>query len=139
MAKKSRYYQRLNGDLYGYQDEIKALRNKVRMLEENLARNKASIKNKQEKLAAWEERLEARAALSPDEETRLRIGGLKEQRKALRAENKLLRALVADMWHELNYEAPRADDGYNGCLERIVQFEKRMFELGLIECEKEVN
>lgn len=45
----------------------------------------------------------------------------------------VLEKLVIDMWHELNYEAPRADDGTNGCIDRMKEFDRRLSELGLLE------
>ena len=49
-----------------------------------------------------------------------------------KGKKKLLEELVLDMWHELNYESPRADDGENGCLDRVAQFDERMKELGIL-------
>lgn len=48
-------------------------------------------------------------------------------------------ALVIDIWHELNYEAPRADDGTNGCIDRMKEFDRRLTELGLLEDSEEVE
>ena len=49
-----------------------------------------------------------------------------------KGKKKLLEELIVDMWHELNYESVRADDGENGCLERVAQFDERMKELDIL-------
>lgn len=49
------------------------------------------------------------------------------------SKKKMLEELIVDMWHELNYEAPRADNGENGCLDRVAMFDERMVELGILD------
>lgn len=55
-----------------------------------------------------------------------------------RIDSKLI-DLVIDIWHELNYEAPRADDGTNGCIDRMKEFDRRLTALGLMENTEEVE
>lgn len=42
-----------------------------------------------------------------------------------------LEELVREMWHELNYTSVRAEDGENGCLKRMEEFDRRVFALGI--------
>jgi len=44
-----------------------------------------------------------------------------------------LEKLVSDMRREMNYESVRAEDGSNGCLDRMAEFDKRMEALGITE------
>lgn len=51
----------------------------------------------------------------------------------LMLENQQLRCLALDMRRELNYESVRAENGTNGCLDRMAEFDKRMEALGITE------
>lgn len=73
-------------------------------------------------------------AVITDEQYREAMGAVRAANKRmdlLEAENAKLRELVADMWHELNYESVRAEDGNNRCLEVVAGFNSMMQELGI--------
>ena len=134
--------------------ELEVALQTVRDREGNMRQHNARITKRQESITRREEELARKQRADMDELTAEKFQTVIEQRDKARKEcrdlkarlkiardlvrngaDAKLRSLASDMWHELNYTSIRAEDGTNGCLERMADFDERMEELGLLEGE----
>ena len=126
----------------------------VRDREGNMRQHNARMARKQESITRREEELARKQRADMGELTAEKFETVIEQRDRARREcrdlkarlkvardlvrggaDAKLRSLVLDMWHELNYTSVKAENGMNGCLDRMAEFDERMKDLGLLEDE----
>lgn len=64
-----------------------------------------------------------------DGDLHVQVAQLKTENARLKQRNGELEALMWDMWHELNYTSIRAENGCNGCMDKMTEFDERIREL----------